>query len=247
MILIVDSDNDSDLKIKKSFEGLGFQSIVVARSAGQAKSILMPENEKNNITLIIINSELKDENGYSLCRYIRKTEGMEKTYIILLISSNENRSAIEKSRHSGANDYAVKPYDSAGFVQRFSAYIQSRTVLLIEDDPIVRQIVTSILLNYKAEVIELDDGVQAHNLINSMPSVCLVLVDIGLPGMNGVQLVTGIRSKQNWRKTSIVMLTGSKEPSDVKGSLSAGANDYIVKPFNIDDFKKRMSRYLDAD
>ncbi len=244
MILIVDSDNESELKIKQSFEVLGYKSIIIVRTPDQERDILISKNKENNITLIIINSELKDGSGFVLCREIRKSEMAENAYVILLISSSENKTAIEKSRQSGADDYAVKPYSSTGFIKHFSVYAKSKSVFLVEDDPLIRQVVNAILSGFGVEVIELDNGIDAHNMVNSMPCVLLVLLDIDLPGMNGIQLVSRIKNKPGWEKTPVIMLTGSTDSADVKASLLAGANDYIVKPFKVDDFKKRLSHYL---
>jgi len=213
----------------------------VVKTAAQARKIL---NTKDSITLVIINSELDDENGFMLCREIRKTEKTCDAYIIILISSDKNQTAIEKASHSGANSFAVKPYDTDVFFRYMVQYTQLKTVLLVEDDPLIRQMVCAMLIKHEVEIIEIDDGIEAHNLINSISPVRLVLLDIGLPGMNGVKLVSGIRSKPDWKKTPVVMLTSSTEPADVKGALSSGANDYIVKPFKTDDFDERMARYL---
>jgi len=247
VILIIDSDNTSELKTRRNFEASGYTSIAVVKTAAQAREVL-DSNEsgsaKGSISLIIINSELDDENGFMLCREIRKTEKVCNAYIIMLISSANNQTAIEKANHSGADGFAVKPYDSDDFFRYMAQYTQLRTVLLVEDDPLIRQMVCAMLSKYGVEIIEVDNGIKAHNLINSILPVCLVILDIGLPGMSGVKLVSRIRSKTQWRKTPVVMLTSSTEVADVKGSLSSGANDYIVKPFKADDFSERMDRYL---
>ncbi len=241
MILIIDSDNVSELRTRRNFETSGYRSVVVVKSAAQAREVL---NAKESISLVILNSELDDENGFTLCREIRKTEKSCNAYIIILISSEKNQTAIEKANHSGANGFAVKPYDSDVFFRYMVQYAQLKTVLLIEDDPLIRQMVCAMFSKYEVEIIEIDNGVDAHNLINSIFPVRLVVLDIGLPGMNGVNIVSGIRSKPDWKKTPVVMLTSSTEPADVKGALSSGANEYIVKPFKADDFDARMARYL---
>ncbi|VAW69965.1 hypothetical protein MNBD_GAMMA10-1340 [hydrothermal vent metagenome] len=272
MILIIDSDNTSELKTRRNFEAVGYKAVVVAKTAAQAREVLNtsepgsvkdpggaknaggaknPGAAKNKASLIIINSELDDGNGFTLCREIRKTEktcnASCNVHIIMLISSAKNQTAIEKTNHSGADSFAVKPYDSDIFFKYIAQYVQLKTVLLVEDDPLIRQMLCAILSKYDMEIIEIDNGIEAHNLINSISPVCLVVLDIGLPGMNGVKIVSSIRSKANWKKTPIVMLTSSTEPTDVKGALSSGANDYVVKPFNIDDFEARMARYLRSD
>ena len=62
--------------------------------------------------------------------------------------------------------------------------------------------------------------------------------------MSGLKLVKQIRAKPLWRKTPIIMLTSSTSASDVKESLESGANEYIVKPFQISSFSQRIAKYF---
>jgi len=234
-------------KIKQSFNELGFESIVVAKTAQQARQILTEDeksNAQNNITLIIISTNIEDANEFELCREFKKNKYSKNIYTILLVSSIENKTAIEKARQSGASDFSVKPYFSPVFKRNFLRYLKTKVVMIVEDDPVVRQMVRAILSKYNVEIIEIDDGVKAYNLFNTMLPIRMVLMDIGLPNMNGIQLVSNIRNKANWKKTPVVMLTASSDIEDVKKSLAAGANDYVTKPFNISDFVSRLSRYL---
>jgi len=247
MILIVDSEKVPESKIKQSFVELGFKSIVVAKNAEQARYVLEQNNKSagnDAISLIIISNELDDADEFEFCREIKKKQCCESVYIILLVSSDNNKSAIEKARQSGASDYSVKPYHSQAFQKHFQRYVKNKVVVLIEDDVVTRQVVCSVLVKYEVEVLELEDGLQAHNSINSMLPARMVLMDIGLPNMNGIQLVEQIRNKKSWKKTPVIMLTASSDVSDVKKSLSAGANDYITKPFNISDVVQRLAQYL---
>jgi len=247
MILIVDSEKVPESKIKQSFVELGFKSIVVAKNAEQARNVL--DENKNSvghdaITLIVISNELDDVDEFEFCREIKKKQYGNNIYIILLVSSDNNKSAIEKARQSGASDFSVKPYQSQNFQIHFQRYVKNKVAMLIEDDVVTRQMVCGILFKHEVEVVEIDDGLNAYNSINSMLPARFVLMDIGLPNMNGIQLVEQIRKKKNWNKTPVIMLTASSDVSDVKKSLLAGANDYITKPFNVTDVMKRLARYL---
>ncbi|RDH84899.1 MAG: hypothetical protein DIZ80_05385 [endosymbiont of Galathealinum brachiosum] len=244
MILIVDSDKSSETKTKQFFSESGFDSVVVANSANSAREIIKSDDIKQEITLIIIDHELEDANGFEFCREISKTTTGKNAYIMMLVSSAENKTAIEKARHSGASGYSVKPVNSAEFLKHFFKFVISKVVLLIEDDPVIRMMVKKIISNSRIEIIEFDDGIKAHNLLNKILPARLVLMDIGLPNKSGIQLVEQIRSKVSWRKTTVVMLTASSDVSDVKKCLSAGANDYLTKPIVPEVFKERLGRYL---
>ena len=243
MILIVDSEKIPDTQKKQYFIELGLDSVVIAKTAEAAREILDADN-KSDISLIIIDSELDDANGFDFCREIKKLEQVKNAYIILLVSSVKNKTAIEKAKRSGASMFAVKPYDSIEFQKNFAHYMAAKVILLVEDDPLVQKMIKKLLSHVNIELMMVDDGIDANNILNQLLPTRLVLMDIGLPHINGIQLIEKIRSKQSWRKTPIVMTTGSSDAVDVKKCLAAGANDYLTKPIDIDGFRKRLSRFL---
>lgn len=241
MILIVDSEKVADITIKNSFHKLGLQSVEVLKTAEAAREFIKKHSQ---ISMIIISGELDDGDAYKLCQDIRKEEVARSAYIGIVVSSAKNKTAIGKARHCGANDFLVKPYNGLAFKENISKFISSRVVVLVEDDPVVSMTVKNILSKYSVEIITIGDGVEAHNLFRSMIPVRLILLDIGLPNMGGLQLIKGIRNKSHWKKTAVVMLTGSMDAADVKTSLASGANDYITKPFRVDDLISKLDKYF---
>lgn len=249
-ILIIDSDPGSEVRLKGFLGGHGFRNIVIEKTARSAREYLKNNHalsDKNEIKFIIINSELDDEDGYALCREIHTNQTGRNAYKIVLVSSVKNNQAIVKARQSGANDFSVKPYESTEFLKHLMMYSIRKMVLLIEDDPVISQIVSKVLSKKQFEIVLEKDGLEAYNMINTMNPPRLVLLDIGLPGMNGIKLLKHIRAKPAWKKTAVLMLTGSTEAGDVKGSLDAGANDYIVKPFIVNNLISRLDKYLESN
>lgn len=246
-ILLIDPDVGSDIAVRQCFDELGFENMDIVRSVEQARDFLRHKAETalaDGINLIIINSQLDQIDGYELCREIRKSEQGKKAYIIILVSSVKNTVAIEKARYCGANDFSVKPYHGAEFRRHLLIFSHKRTVLLVEDDPAVSKLVSTILYKKNVEVVGVDDGLRAYNLINTIAPPKLVLLDIGLPNMSGLKLVKHIRSKTLWRNTPVIMLTASTSVSDVKESLSCGATEYIIKPVQIPAFSDRIAPYF---
>ena len=88
------------------------------------------------------------------------------------------------------------------------------------------------------------DGQQAQTMIDQMPPPALVLLDIMLPYLNGLQLLAHIRQKAGWQHVPIIMLTADSNERDIEQALAAGANDYIVKPFNPRELTARLQRFL---
>ncbi len=114
------------------------------------------------------------------------------------------------------------------------AVFEGRRVLVVEDD--VRNIfaLTSVLEPKGAKVEIARNGVEALAHLRAKPGVDLVLMDIMMPEMNGLQATREIRKMPEHAKLPIIALTAKAMADDREQCLAAGANDYIAKPLDID-------------
>ena len=112
-------------------------------------------------------------------------------------------------------------------------------ILLIEDNNDIQEILYS-LLSEDHEVLQAFSGTEGLRLFQQ-ESIDLVLLDIMLPGKNGDQVLEEIRLQS---QVPVVMLTALGEKSLVSQYLLDGANDYIVKPFNLDEVAARVTVQL---
>ena len=118
------------------------------------------------------------------------------------------------------------------------------TLFLAEDEESTAILLKFILARGGYTVVHAADGHQAQTMIDRMPPPALVLLDIMLPYLNGLQLLAHIRQKAEWRHVPIIMLTADSNERDIEQALAAGANDYIVKPFNPRELTARLQRFL---
>lgn len=118
------------------------------------------------------------------------------------------------------------------------------TILMAEDEEGTVVLLKFILARGGYTVVHAADGQQAHTMIDEMPPPALVLLDIMLPYLNGLQLLAHIRQKAEWRQVPIIMLTADSNERDIQQALAAGANDYMVKPFNPRELTARLQRFL---
>lgn len=118
---------------------------------------------------------------------------------------------------------------------------ESTNVLIIEDDPEISGLIKIHLndLKYKTEIA--DNGTHGLELAFK-GSWSLILLDIMLPGMNGLELCKAIREKD--KKTPILMLTSRAEEIDKVLGLELGADDYLTKPFSIRELIARIKAIL---
>ena len=109
-------------------------------------------------------------------------------------------------------------------------------VLVVDDEP---QIVRALAINLRArhyEVLSAASGAEALSVAAKLlPD--LVLLDLGLPDLDGVEVITGLRG---WTSAPIIVLSGRSGGMDKVGALEAGADDYVTKPFGMEELIARM-------
>jgi two-component system chemotaxis response regulator CheY len=104
--------------------------------------------------------------------------------------------------------------------------------LVVDDSRAVRVIIRNILLEMGNEVVEAGDGREALEQLRQHPDVELVLVDWNMPVMNGLDFIHAVRAQHTYDGVRIVMVTTETESDQVRRALSAGANEYVMKPFS---------------
>jgi len=103
-------------------------------------------------------------------------------------------------------------------------------VLIIEDSPTMRQLISFALKRLPGvRIVEATDGVDGLKKLSS-EKFDLILTDINMPIMDGLKLVSLVRSDANYRSVPIVVITTEGAQEDRERALALGANDYITKP-----------------
>lgn len=117
-------------------------------------------------------------------------------------------------------------------------------VLIVEDDQIIAGLLEHMLKRRGFETHLAGDGQKALALLDSLPPPELILLDIMLPFVDGFELIQRIRAKSGWQSTPIIMLTSKAQERNVVRALDAGANDYVVKPFQPEELMARVRRCM---
>jgi CheY-like chemotaxis protein len=107
--------------------------------------------------------------------------------------------------------------------------VEQKTVLYIEDNYHNRRIVRKILQSRGYNVIEAEDGVTGLEMIQELKPP-LILLDIGLPEMDGLEIITHVRADSDLKNIPVIALTASAMRGDRERFLDAGCDDYLSKP-----------------
>lgn len=104
------------------------------------------------------------------------------------------------------------------------------SILVVDDIPVNVLLVKSMLSKYKFNVTSANNGRDALNAVaQSMPDV--ILLDVMMPGMNGFEVTKALRNDAKTQFIPVIILSALNSDADIKEGLSAGANDFITKPF----------------
>lgn len=118
-------------------------------------------------------------------------------------------------------------------------------ILYIDDDPDNRTLVNRLLSSYQFEVLEADTGLAGLQLAQrTLPD--LILMDIGMPGLDGHETTTRMRSIAGLQDTPIVAITADITQGAREMALAAGCDGYIPKPIDVDEFPNQVIAFLEG-
>ena len=115
-------------------------------------------------------------------------------------------------------------------------------ILIVDDDPQLRQTLVQVLQKTGAVCIEADSGVQALAQLAKHDDIGLVMSDVRMPLMDGIELLTRVRA--HWPDIAMMMITGVDNTRIAVHCLSVGAVDYLIKPFQLDEVRARVALAL---
>lgn len=114
------------------------------------------------------------------------------------------------------------------------------TVLIAEDDPIFRRVLESWFKRWDYAVTAVDNGREAWEVLQKDDAPQLAILDWMMPGMDGIELCRRIRTRDQGLYRYVLLLTAKDDKQDVITGLEAGADDYLTKPFDVDELRARV-------
>ncbi len=127
--------------------------------------------------------------------------------------------------------------------------MNTKKIFYADDSKTMREEVQDNLMRIGISHIKMaENGKEAIELLKSAAkedhSFDMILLDINMPGFTGIQVLKILRTMPVYEKTPILMVSTENEKEIVLESIVSGANDYILKPFDFDVFKKKTEKYL---
>ena len=118
-----------------------------------------------------------------------------------------------------------------------------KKILFVDDKPAIGKVL-SVYLGQENELIYFENPVQAINWLNEGNEPALIISDIRMPQMSGSEFLAYLKENALFKDIPVVMLTSEESSTERIRLLEAGAEDYILKPFNPMELKARIKKFL---
>lgn len=119
----------------------------------------------------------------------------------------------------------------------------AKTVLVVDDNADVRELIILILQSHGLHALAAENGSDALSVLHEQPCD-LVLLDLMMPGISGLEVVKKIREVKSSDDLPIVMITAQTSIADVEKAIQCGANSYLIKPFKADEIVHHVYQLL---
>ena len=106
-----------------------------------------------------------------------------------------------------------------------------KKIIVVDDSSTIRQQVSATLSEAGFEVVQATDGIDGIRTIEANQDASMVICDVNMPNMNGVQMLATVKANARYALLPIVLLTTEGDPALVKEARSAGAKGWLAKPF----------------
>jgi len=242
-ILIVDDSAVVRKSLTKLLEESGAE-VTAAEDGEKGLEIAL----SHSFDLIITDVEMPKLGGYALCLKLKNNPATRSTPVIIL-STQDSDEAIERGFQAGATAYLSKS-DAMSQLKKTiekvldkSSFKQERTILVVDDSKTIRFLVEKGLSEAGFHVLTATNGKEGLDLVK-IRAPDLILSDINMPEMDGIDFCKQIKTNPEWTKVPFVVMSSHSERSLVRGMIEQGATTYIVKPFNLDQLVVTIENLL---
>ena len=120
----------------------------------------------------------------------------------------------------------------------------SKKILIVDDSSLIRRVVSKTAQNAGYEVVSASDGQEALDELQKHSDINLILTDINMPIMDGMEMIKRIKEEENLKYIPIVILTTESKESLKQQGRDLGVKAWMVKPFDEETFLKAMMKLI---
>lgn len=116
-------------------------------------------------------------------------------------------------------------------------------LLIVDDEPALRLLLNQFFQK-NFNIVTLDGGFACLKYLEEKDEPQVLIIDLNMPDMSGVDVIKKIRSNPNWDKLAILVLSSAESSKDRINCLNSGADDFVIKPFNPEELNARINAIL---
>lgn len=238
-ILIVDEKPGDARVVEKILRSNGHITSI-AQSIRGAHKILGAHTPPD---LVICEMQPNDQNAQDLLEYMARSLRL-RFLPMIACSDNADRQAIISIMGAGASDFILKPIKEKELIPRIDRALQfgRPEVLVVDDEHFILDLLRKVLEREGFIVHTADTAVKGLEILDSH-LIDVVVSDILLPGMNGIELL--VKIKEQFPHMPVLLITGHSGQYSAIDALSHGADGYITKPFKNVEIVKKLVVWVD--
>jgi DNA-binding response OmpR family regulator len=252
-VLIVDDSATVRADLRGVLSAAGFSTLLCGGIESARKAI-----SEEHFDLVILDVLLQDGDGVELLTQLRAEERTALVPVLLLSTETAVQARL-RGLAGGANDYVGKPYDPAYVVKRARELTQARSpqletepkqgaarrrrVLVVDDSPTFLHAVMKELRKDGYELMAASSAEEALELLKAQPVDC-ILMDLVLPGMDGIAAASLIRANPKMATVPLLMLTALFESRKMAEALAAGVDAFCPKASDLGLLRSQVRNLL---
>lgn len=223
-LLIVAQDLDFRDRVATEARSLGVD-VISSQNATEARGLV-----GSAMDAVVLDLSL-DGAGIALLEELHKAR--PKLPVVVISTGDEFQDRVDAARFGGRGflQKPVRPAQILDLLRDSLAVSRDElpTIVAVDDDPDLLSLIEALLTPIGARVVRCDDPFRALNyLVEHAPD--LVMLDVDMPGLNGIELCRVLRNDPRWTAVPILFLTARTEPQNVMRIFEAGADDFVAKP-----------------
>ena len=265
--LVVDDHSTMRKVVKSNLNNMGFNNVLEASDGGDALVML----KENSIDYIISDWNMPRLNGFELLVHLRG-ERQYQDIPFMMVTAETDRDSVNDAVAAGVDEFLIKPFTPATLRDKVNRLMQrgrhqpnvtlhhktlageqkektrpesgrKETILVVDDTPTNIDVISGVLSD-DYRVLAATNGKIALKLAQAEPPPDLILLDIMMPEMDGMEVCRLLKDDPATENIPIIFLTAKTEVDDIAAGLDAGAVDYVTKPSHPRVLKARVRTHL---
>ena len=266
-VLVVDDNPTAQRIAHNVLTRYGMKNYTVASAEEAFEELKSAQGDAaRHYNLVIVDWMMPGANGLQLSQRIHQNLISEDQPKVILLTSYGADNPNDEKRAEGVDGFLEKPFTPSSMLNVISKVMLSEVstepqkkrsvvtnnrypellghkVLIVDDNPINLQIIEELLVRVGIEVTAVDSARKAYRVLDEK-DIDVVLMDIQMPTIDGLEAAQHLRGEQRFSKLPILALTANAMPSDIEKSRVAGMDDHLVKPISPDLLYSTLRKWI---